>query len=133
MPAGKYYVGDLCYVMHPQWDEFCDITIKDKECYDGEFNLKNGVKFASYGTAWGDGVYFDQEGREYGVDAGLIGCILLSDIDDPEANPEDCGQIIDFETPFETSYSEGVIYIGHIKINTDESEDFDDEIDNDDV
>ncbi len=128
MPAGKYYVGDLCYVMHPQWDEFCSITIKDHDCYDGEFTLKNGVKFATYGTAWGDGVYFDQQGRQYGVDAGLIGCILVSDINDPEADPENDGQIIEFDEPFETSYSDGTIFIGHVKINTDDS----DEIEEDD-
>ena len=25
MRSGTYYVGDLCYVMHPQWDEVCDL------------------------------------------------------------------------------------------------------------
>jgi hypothetical protein len=128
MPAGKYYVGDLCYVMHPQWDEFCEITIKDHDCYDGEFTLKNGVKFATYGTAWGDGVYFDQQGRQYGVDAGLIGCILVSDINDPEAAPEIDGHIIEFEEPFETSYSDGTIFIGHIEINTDDSDEIEEDL-----
>ena len=75
MPAGKYYVGDLCYVMHPEWDEFCSITIKEHTCLDGEFNLKDGRRFATFGTKWGDGEYRDQFGNRYGVDAGLIGCI----------------------------------------------------------
>lgn len=128
MPAGKYYVGDLCYVMQPQWDEFCKITINGNECYDGEFSLENGVKFASYGTAWGDGIYFDKEGREYGVDAGLIGCIRVEDINDPNATPEFSGHIIEFKEPFETSYFNGVISIGHIIINTDDiEENFEDE------
>lgn len=25
MPAGRYYVGDLCYVMDDVWDEVCDL------------------------------------------------------------------------------------------------------------
>ena len=23
MKAGTYYIGDLCYVMHKEWDEVC--------------------------------------------------------------------------------------------------------------
>ena len=39
MPAGRYYIGDLCYVMSDEeWDEFCSLTIKDNKCFDGEFN-----------------------------------------------------------------------------------------------
>lgn len=51
MPAGTYYVGDLCYVMHDVWDEFCDITIEGLSVLDGVFSLKNGVKFATFGTS----------------------------------------------------------------------------------
>ena len=33
MPAGKYYIGDLCYVMSDkEWEEFCSLTIKDNKC-----------------------------------------------------------------------------------------------------
>ena len=55
MPAGKYYIGDLCYVMHPEWDEFCRITISGNECLQGEFNLADGRRFATFTTAYGDG------------------------------------------------------------------------------
>ena len=24
-PAGEYYIGDLCYVMHAEWGEVCDL------------------------------------------------------------------------------------------------------------
>ena len=133
MPAGRYYVGDLCYVMHPQWDEFCKITISGHQCLDGEFNLANGLRFASYGTAYGDGCYNDRVGRNYSVDAGLIGCIRVEDINDPEANLEG-GQIVEFEAPFETSggrYSEnwdGVIRFGNVEIATEyKDEEWDEE------
>ena len=42
MPAGKYYIGDLAYVMHGEWDEFCDLTIKGNSLSNGEFSLKDG-------------------------------------------------------------------------------------------
>jgi hypothetical protein len=119
MPAGKYYIGDLCYVMHPQWDEFCSLTIvgNSSEINDGEFSLSNGVRIASYCTFYGDGGYFDGDGGYYGVDAGLIGCIRVDDIDDPQAQL-DGGQIIEFDEPFETGEDNGLIYFGHVSIDT---------------
>ena len=118
MQAGKYYVGDLCYVMHPQWDEFCTKTCSGHDVIDGEITLDNGVKIAQYGTAFGDGVYEDQFGNDYGVDAGLIGCIRVEDINDPNADLQG-GHIIEFPNNFETSYDEGIIFIGHLSIDTD--------------
>ena len=49
MPAGRYYVGDLCYVMHPQWSAVCNLMFSGTS-YDGEFQLENGVRFASLST-----------------------------------------------------------------------------------
>ena len=80
MPAGKYYVGDLCYVMHDEWDEACSLFFqgrKDNGCNEGEFNLRDGRRFVSYSTKWGDGTYKDQFGKQYGVDAGIIGLLIL--------------------------------------------------------
>jgi hypothetical protein len=133
MPAGKYYVGDLCYVMHPQWEEFCYLTIRGDDIVDGEITLGNGVKVASFCTYFGDGFYEDQHGGGYPVDAGLIGCIRVEDIDDrkvviPEGDAIEFGQIIEFDEEFECSCDEGVIYIGHIRIDTkgpDEDDEFD--------
>lgn len=117
MPAGEYYVGDLCYVMSSQWTEFCEITIAGNDVGDGEFTLKNGVRFASYSTAFGDGRYYDKEGREYSVDAGLIGCILVTDISDPKADFTG-GNIITFDEDFETDEHNGNICFGEITITT---------------
>ena len=75
MPAGKYYIGDLCYVMtNEEWDEFCKLTISGHECVDGEFTFADGRRFATYGTKWGDGEYRSNIGTKHSVDAGLIGC-----------------------------------------------------------
>jgi hypothetical protein len=123
MKAGKYYIGDLCYVMHDQWDEFCDITIDDRVCKEGEFRLKNGTNFATYGTQYGDGTFYDQNKYEYGVDAGLLGCIRVEDIDDPEGieRMEELGHVYTFDRPFRTGRtSDGTIYFGHVRIPTGE-------------
>lgn len=130
MKAGTYYVGDLCYVLHDEWDEVCDLIIKDGECLDGEFELKDGRRFAMYGTAYGDGTYYDQSGNEYGVDAGSIGCILLSDIDlDSEGNFLTGGNTVPFENDFYTGELDGKIMFGSLSIDTDpeEEDEFEDE------
>lgn len=134
MPSGTYYVGDLCYVMHPEWDEFCEITIEGNNVKDGEFTLKDGRRFATYGTLYGDGQYRSNIGSYHSVDAGLIGCIRVEDIRDPSATMkqmQDFGTIVEFDKPFETSEFEGVITFGCVEIDTgadpDYSEDEEDE------
>lgn len=130
MQAGKYYVGDLCYVMtDTEWDEVCSLTIdyKNNKCLDGEFNLKDGRRFATYGTAWGDGSYEDQYGNEYGVDAGLIGCIRVEDIHpDKQSGLDELGALFTFKTDFSTEGGradkgrdwDGVIRIDNVRIET---------------
>lgn len=136
MPAGRYYVGDLCYVMHDVWDEFCDITISDRECLNGVFTLKDGRRFATFSTAYGDGYYKDEDGRGYSVDAGLIGCILESDITD-DAPSISGGQIIEFKESFNVGSRNGVICFGDVYIDTagysDDEEYFDDTWGDDEV
>ncbi len=127
MPAGKYYVGDLCYVMDDkEWNQVCKVTIVGNKCLEGEFNLADGRRFAMYGTAWGDGCYLDQFGKEYCVDSGTIGCILLSDVQAEKYDDiERLGAIVTFNNDFETSGclrgrdSDGNITFGHIRIDTD--------------
>ena len=120
MKAGTYYVGDLCYVLHDEWDEVCELIIKDGVCLDGEFTLKDGRRFAIYSTAYGDGTYLDQSGNEYGVDAGSIGCILLSDINlESEGNFLTGGNIVPFENDFHTDEEDGRIMFGSLIIDTD--------------
>ena len=109
MPAGKYYIGDLCYVMNDaEWEEFCSITIDGHNVIDGEFQLKDGRRFATYS-----------------VDAGLIGCIKVEDIRaEKYENLSDLGSIMEFNNSFATSGGrgdegwEGLIQIGHVMIET---------------
>jgi hypothetical protein len=121
MPAGKYYIGDLCYVMDSdEWDEFCAITIQGNNCIDGEFELPDGRRFATYGTRWGDGEYYDQYGHTYSVDAGLIGCIRVEDIRaNKYDNILDLGAVQEFAEPFVTGSHKGQLVFGHVLIDTD--------------
>ena len=79
----RYYVGDLCYVMHDEWNEVCSITSFDNED-DAEYQLEDGRKFFFYSTAYGDGQYNDTDGLPYSVDSGSLGAIKVDDIRDPE-------------------------------------------------
>jgi len=115
MKPGKYWIGDLCYVMHDEWDEFCGQIESG-----GEYTLKDGRQYAWQNTAYGDGEYHDNFGNSYGVDAGLIGCILLSDIEaNVTRNDISLGHVYEFNQEFECTYDEGVIKFGNeVSIDT---------------
>lgn len=126
LPAGTYYIGDLCYVMHGEWDEFCGITITKDTCLDGEFKLADGRVFATYGTKWGDGEYPASNGASLCVDAGLIGCIRVEDISEEDLPNVSLGTVVEFDAPFHTGAHDGVIEFGHITVDTDPAYDEDD-------
>ena len=123
MIKGEYYVGDLCYVLHDEWEEVCQLLFADRDdhgCNQGEFNLKDGRRFAIYNTKYGDGNYFDQNGKSYDVDAGSIGCVLMQDID--LGHPDNFiagGQQVTFSRDFHTDEEDGRIMFGDIIIETD--------------
>ena len=108
VPAGKYFLGDPCYaVPNRLWDELlgsCNYFIKDPV---GEVQ---GHKVLAFGTAHGDGVYSDQFGNEFPVDAGMIGLVpeALVDMDELHENyPESHSELgiwvkYDYETVCET-------------------------------
>jgi hypothetical protein len=136
MNAGKYYVGDLCYVLHDEWDEVCSLMFKgraDGGCNQGEFNLKDGRRFAVYNTAYGDGTYVDNLGNEYWVDAGCIGCIMVADIDLTESqNNLSGGTLHQFAKDFQTSTDGENLTFGHVTVMTgdydrDPEEEYEDE------
>jgi hypothetical protein len=132
MPAGKYYIGDLCYVMHPEWKECCDLFFPyvpgqpESRGRDGEFALKDGRRFANFGTAWGDGTYRSNINTEHSVDSGSIGCIRVEDIrDNTYDNIETLGAVVEFDQPFEVSEDAGMLTFGHVQIETNPEYEFD--------
>ena len=118
LPAGDYYIGDLCYVVE-NWQEYHKLffPVEGGDQHVGVFTNSAGVKFANYGTAFGDGIYRDEEGNEYAVDSGSIGCIPIEAIQEPHA----LGNIVNFPVDSDCEYIEatGTIRIGDVFIDTD--------------
>jgi hypothetical protein len=118
----RYYVGDLCYVMHDCWDEVCDVIFGPD--FDGEGELEDGRKFILFNTAYGDGQYNDQDGNPYAVDSGTIGAIRVEDIRDPELDrviEHGLGHIHEFPAEIDGMdcfVEDGVIHIYTVKIDT---------------
>ncbi len=131
MPAGRYYIGDLCYVMHDEWSEVCDRFFPPGTSgrgVEGEFTLADGRRYASFSTAYGDGGYRSNIGTSHSVDSGSIGCIRVEDIRDNTYDPariEELGAIVEFDQPFEVSADQGLLVFGHVEIET--ADDGDDE------
>jgi hypothetical protein len=125
MKPGKYYVGDLCYVLgDTRWDEICELTIDGHKCLEGQFITKDGLMFVMYGTAYGDGSYYDEQGREYSVDSGTIGCVAIEDLSEVELKKSNeikgLGNIIDFPKEFQCKkIGRNILVFGHIEIDTD--------------
>lgn len=122
MPAGRYYIGDLCYVMHDEWKEVCDLFYPpgvSGRGVEGEFALKDGRRFASFSTAYGDGEYRSSVNTLHSVDSGSIGCIRVEDIrDNTYSDIEHLGAVVDFPEPFEVSEDTGLLTFGHVLIET---------------
>ena len=129
MPAGKYYIGDLCYVMHPEWDEAVSLMFPPNHSgrgVDGEFTLQDGRRFANFGTRWGDGTYMSNMQTRHLVDSGSIGCIRVEDIRDKTYdNIETLGAVVEFDQPFEVSEDSGLICFGAVEIETNPEYEFD--------
>lgn len=119
LPAGTYYIGDPCYVIgtkqHEEWTDILGAT----NFFDGEVYEVRGHKVWAHGTAHGDGVYADNLGNHYGVDAGLIGAIPIGMVDDMD-EAKKLGHIHDFENDFSCSYANGKLNFGDlVLIDTD--------------
>jgi hypothetical protein len=126
--AGRYYVGDLCYVVE---DENWIPLLEETNYLEGEnIKYKNRSIFSAR-TAYGDGVYIDNYGHEYAVDAGIIGIMPMDIV---HHNPSMSGGMIwEFDEEFMVSAEDGSFVFGHIRIETEEEyeeEDDDDEYDN---
>lgn len=117
---GLYYIGDLCYVLDDKdWDEVCELTIDGHQCLSGEFQFKDGRRFAMYNTKFGDGVYQDQFGNRYCVDSGSIGCILIGHTTKSLLDEmKQLGAVVEMQHDFDTCSSDGLIKICSTTIDT---------------
>ena len=125
MPKGKYYVGDLAYVMtDDEWDEVCGLLFEGRNDHgvnQGEFTLKDGRRFASYNTKYGDGRYQSNMNTEHCVDSGGIGCILVDDIKASKyEHINELGAFVEFASDFVTANEDGQLQFGRMLIETSE-------------
>ena len=68
-PAGKYYIGDICYVDDDGNEAYAAFDWNGFE--DGLYSSTKG-SFMVASTAYGDGGFEDNWGNMYGVDGGNI-------------------------------------------------------------
>lgn len=129
--AGRYYVGDLCYVIN---EGFWDELLSQSGClgldFDSDqwFGIFKGYKVFAGGTAYGDGRYPDNFGNRYAVDSGTIGIIDATWLDGKEVEIRELGMIHEFEEDFEVSMPErGAFYFGDVIIDTRNEEEEDGE------
>jgi hypothetical protein len=101
LPAGTYYIGDLCYAL--------DDTLYDKvfgpqyEC--GLFTSLANPKHVFMMGNTDDGLYRGTDGKEYPVDAGIIGIASEATLD-PKKAPYDGGSLYTFTSPVSVKLKE---------------------------
>ena len=125
LPAGRYFVGDPCYVIaNDKWDTFLE---------SGPFAGIDMIEFEGgfagvADTMYGDGEYHIEGGYPPGplpVDAGLLGAVsenLIAQKYDVEELAE-LGIMVDFPSPFRVYREGSVVVIGHLRIETGDDED----------
>ena len=86
LPQGSYFIGDICFPLGESniYKESWAIT----EYEAGVFRNELGCIVIGE-TAYGDGVYKDNEGNEYDVDTGVISIISIELINEQRKNEQD--------------------------------------------
>lgn len=123
-----FYVGDICYVLE---DDVYHGVWGASHYEDGVWrDPKTGYSFAVAGTAFGDGTYYDSEGHEYGVDAGVIGIVPLELVGKPggldDGRVIECAGCAGFDAKggvFDIGFPNGEYIV--IDTNEEESDDWD--------
>jgi hypothetical protein len=119
LPAGTYFIGDPCYIV-PNDSDLWDDILTSTDYFANPYEVGETIMLCACSTAYGDGVYPGSDGRQYSVDAGVIGAFNVDceGVEVPES-ANNLGTIYTFDTEFEvTSDIRGVIHIGHISIDT---------------
>ena len=124
VPEGSYVIGDPCYAVP---DKDWDGLLQSCNYFESPIGyVKDGVqKFSvlAFGTKWGDGSYRGTDGRVYDVDAGLIGLVPVELV---KNLAEHTILVLNKDTLCVNDGS-GKLTFGHITIDTDPSEEEEDE------
>ena len=116
-PAGEYYIGDLCYVMHAEWNDVCN-RLHQNERVESAFSIADGRTIFIASTAYGDGKFCDDRFGVYPVDSGTIGVIALNDISADDQKNITSGTVYTFNSEFNITAEGGIFNIGGILIDT---------------
>ena len=116
IPPGEYWVGDPCYAYTNNSDSLW-MPLLCNFLDDSPLAQVGDNWFVAFPTAYGDGVYLDQDGREYGVDAGLIGVVPV-DSAEPDAGTLYALHRTTFEREVQMYSEDGKIHIGRLVIDT---------------
>jgi hypothetical protein len=123
-PPGTYYIGDICYALG---DKVYDRVFGGMDYESGLYIQRDTNNFFLVdNTAFGDGCYTGSDGKEYGVDAGIIGIVPESCIE------KDCngGHLHTFTQHVICSFRNGIFTFHsgskYLEIDTGGSEEYDD-------
>lgn len=104
VPAGKYYIGDLCYVLSDPIYEtiFGKLGFWESGHYVEKEHPENFF-FLNH-TAYGDGTYPASDGNSFSVDAGIIGICPVSMMDKDDGG----GRVYTFKNSVDCHFNNGV-------------------------
>lgn len=111
LPAGKYYIGDPCYVLSEK-----NLHVAIDNMGTGGISEIDGHQMWAHFTQYGDGTFTDQNGVEYAVDGAALAAVPIDLIENPEG--EEHGTVMEFANSFSVNYDDGVFWFGDICINT---------------
>jgi hypothetical protein len=100
LPAGSYYIGDICYVL----DDKIYHNIFGASGYSSGLYTSSLGQFLVSNTYAGDGSYPGTDGFTYAVDAGIIGIVSKSLV----TTETNLGKIYNFPTGVEVTMDDGV-------------------------
>lgn len=136
LPPGKYYIGDICYVLDD--DVYTGVWGKAKYA-NGVYEV-DGNKFAVHMTAYGDGEYMGSNKISYCVDAGNIGIVpikLCKANSEQDIEETELGSFYESDKEVHFRCYDGDFWIDDINIDTtgeseyDSEEEYDDDEDSD--
>jgi hypothetical protein len=116
VPPGKYWLGDPCYsVPDSLWGDLLASCMFFQHPI-GEVTTEAGEthKVLAFRTKFGDGVYEDQDGHEFPVDAGLIGLTPVGlSVEQPFGS-----MLVEYKWDTSCFEIDGVLHFGDCEINT---------------
>lgn len=101
IPAGTYYIGDLCYALG---DDIYHNIFGGTGYFSGIYEEKATKRiFMLAGTAYGDGEYPGSDGNKFAVDAGIIGICSASLVEKSGRG----GHMYTFKSPVRCKFTTG--------------------------